>query len=176
MAERSAQLTLDGSAPLEGPAQVGYRAPSVCKLVGISYRQLDYWARTELVVPSVRNATGSGSQRLYSFQDLVELRVIKRLLDAGVSLQRVRHAVEQLRTRGETLSDVTLLSDGQTVYALDDNAQLVDLLARGQAVFAIALGPVVEQLRGEVTAFPSEPAERVDDAAAAADELATTRG
>lgn len=137
----------------------GFRAPTVCKIVGISYRQLDYWARTELLVPSVRAAKGSGTQRLYSFDDVVQLRVIKRLLDAGVSLQRVRFAVEELRARGQTVAEVTLVSDGTSVYALDDNAQVIDLLQRGQGVFAIALGPVVEELRGEVTAFPRETLE-----------------
>ena len=135
--------------------RTGYRGPTVCKIVGITYRQLDYWARTELVTPSVQQAQGSGSQRLYSFDDVVQLRVVKRLLDTGVSLQRVREAVEELRRRGGA-SAATLISDGASVYALDDNAQVIDLLARGQGVFAIALGPVVEQLRGEVTAFPVE--------------------
>jgi RNA polymerase sigma factor (sigma-70 family) len=77
-------------------AEQGYRVPEVCRIIGISYRQLDYWARTELVRPSIQDAQGSGTQRLYSFQDLVELRVIKKLLDAGVSLQRVRKAVDRL--------------------------------------------------------------------------------
>lgn len=139
---------------------VGFRGPTVCKIVGITYRQLDYWARTGLVVPSVRDAKGSGTQRLYSFDDLVELRVMKRLLDTGVSLQRVRQAVEELRRRGRTPGDVTLLSDGTTVYALDDNAQVIDLLARGQGVFAIALGPVVSELQGEVAQFPFEEVTR----------------
>ncbi len=143
----------------EGEHRMGYRGPTVCKIVGITYRQLDYWARTELVVPSVREAKGSGTQRLYSFDDLVELRVIKRLLDTGVSLQRVREAIEELRRRGHRPGDVTLLSDGSTVYALDDNQQVIDLLARGQGVFAIALGPVVDELRGEVAQFPAEEIE-----------------
>ncbi len=136
--------------------RTGYRGPTVCKIVGVTYRQLDYWTRTELVTPSVRAAKGSGTQRLYSFDDVVQLRVIKRLLDTGVSLQRVRGAVEELRVRGQTLADMTLVSDGTSVYALDDNQQVVELLQNGQGVFAIALGPVVEQLRGEVTAFPTE--------------------
>lgn len=157
------QLSLDvGDA---GQERVGYRGPTVCKIVNITYRQLDYWARTELVTPSLRQAQGSGSQRLYTFDDIVQLRVVKRLLDTGVSLQRVRLAVEELRARGQSLSDVTLVADGNSVYAVDDNAQVVDLLARGQGVFAIALGPVVEELRGEVTAFPTETVdlERVAD-------------
>ena len=81
-------------------SEQGYRVPEVCKIVGISYRQLDYWARTELVTPSIRDAHGSGSQREYSFHDLVTLRVIKSLLDTGVALQRVRKAVEFLHEHG----------------------------------------------------------------------------
>ena len=66
----------------------GFRAPQVCKLVGITYRQLDYWARTNLIKPSLQHAHGSGSQRLYSFTDVVQLKVIKRLLDAGIASRR----------------------------------------------------------------------------------------
>ena len=145
--------------------RTGYRGPTVCKIVGITYRQLDYWARTELVTPSVQEAQGSGSQRLYSFDDVVQLRVVKRLLDTGVSLQRVRMAIDELRTRGQRVSDVTLVSDGASVFAVDDNAQVIDLLQRGQGVFAIALGPVVDQLRGEVTAFPRVSVDDAGDAA-----------
>src|SRR5881409_3658186 len=98
----------------------GYRVPDVCKIVGITYRQLDYWARTELVIPSVRDAGGSGTQRLYSFHDLVQLRVIKKLLDTGVSLQKIRRAVKFLREhmRAEP-AGITLLSDGSSVYACE---------------------------------------------------------
>lgn len=147
----------------EADARSGYRGPTVCKIVSITYRQLDYWTRTELVTPSVQEAKGSGSQRLYSFDDVVQLRVVKRLLDTGVSLQRVRLAVDELRARGQSVAEVTIVSDGASVYAVDDNQQVIDLLQRGQGVFAIALGPVVEELRGEVTAFPTEQAEAVAD-------------
>lgn len=140
---------------------VGYRGPTVCKIVGITYRQLDYWARTELVLPSVRGADGSGTQRLYSFDDIVALRVVKRLLDTGVSLQKVRAAIEELRRRGHGIADSTLASDGTSVFALEDDDELVDLLKNGQGVFAISVAPVVDELRGEVTAFPSE---RVEEA------------
>ncbi len=145
--------------------KAGYRGPTVCKIVGITYRQLDYWARTELVTPSVQEAKGSGSQRLYSFDDIVQLRVVKKLLDTGVSLQRVRAAVEDLRARGGDLSDQTLVSDGRTVYAIDDQQQVIDLLQRGQSVFAIALGPVVTELQGDVRDFPMEQADAEDEAA-----------
>lgn len=143
----------------ETATPTGYRGPNVCKIVGITYRQLDYWARTELVLPSVQEAKGSGTQRLYGFDDIVQLRVVKKLLDTGVSLQRVRTAIEDLRRRGSNITAQTLVSDGETVYAVDDQQEVIDLLQRGQSVFAIALGPVVEQLRGEVRDFPSEPAE-----------------
>jgi DNA-binding transcriptional MerR regulator len=125
----------------------GYRVPEVCKLVGISYRQLDYWARTDLVTPSVRDAGGSGTQRLYSFQDLVMLRVIKKLLDTGVSLQRIRKAVDYLRTHLKAEpSGVTLMSDGNRIYAAQSQEDIVDLLQKGQGVFAIALDRVWEDL------------------------------
>lgn len=137
---------------------VGYRGPTACKIVGITYRQLDYWARTELVQPSVQRAEGSGSQRLYSFDDIVALRVVKRLLDAGVSLQRVRLAIETLAGQGRTPADVTVVSDGTNVFMVDDDAQVIELVTGGQGVFAIALGPLVEELEGEVTAFPTERA------------------
>jgi DNA-binding transcriptional MerR regulator len=120
----------------------GYAAPEVCKIVGITYRQLDYWARTELVTPSVRDASGSGTQRLYSFQDLVTLRVIKNLLDTGVSLQRVRTAVEHLHDMDKPVTGVTLMSDGRGVYEAHSPEAVVDLLRSGQGVFAIAIDRV----------------------------------
>src|SRR5437870_12406964 len=98
----------------------GYRVPDVCKLVGISYRQLDYWARTELLTPSIREAGGSGTQRLYSFQDLIQLRVIKQLLDTGVSLQKIRQAVGFLKEKMHRRpAGVTLMSDGNRIYAAE---------------------------------------------------------
>jgi len=140
----------------DGPA--GYRGPAVCQMVGISYRQLDYWTTTGLITPSVRDAEGSGSQRLYSFEDIVQLKVIKRLLDTGVSLQRIRTAMDFVRARGLSLRNVTLISDGRQVYALDDSRQIIDLLQSGQGVFAIALDPVYSELEAEITQLPSEPA------------------
>ena len=131
-------------------SEKGFRVPEVCRLVGISYRQLDYWARTELVTPSVRDAHGSGTQRLYSFQDLVTLRVIKSLLDTGVALQRVRAAVEYLQEMGEPAHGVTLFSDGKGVYQADSPDAVVDLLRNGQGVFAIAVDKVWSDLETTV--------------------------
>jgi len=144
---------------------LGYRGPTACAAAGITYRQLDYWARTGLVEPTIRGAAGSGTQRLYSFRDVLVLRVVKRLLDAGVSLQNIRAAVATLRQRGvEDLTRITLLSDGSSVYELTSAAEVVDLLQGGQAVFAIALGSVVRDVEGSLAALPAERT-GVDEAA-----------
>jgi DNA-binding transcriptional MerR regulator len=129
-------------------SEQGYRVPDVTRIIGISYRQLDYWARTGLVRPSIRDAQGSGTQRLYSFQDLVALKVIKSLLDTGISLQRVRKAVEYLQDMRKPAHGVTLMSDGARIYEADSPEAVVDLLARGQGVFAIAVDKVWTDLEG----------------------------
>lgn len=138
----------------------GYRAPQVCNLVGITYRQLDYWARTDLLRPSLAVAQGSGSQRLYSFGDIVQLRVVKRLLDAGMSLKKIRQAMDLLRAQLDSdtpLADVTLLSDGNTIYAAHSADEVVDVFRRGQGVFGIAVGPVQAEMEGEIhRLFPEE--------------------
>jgi DNA-binding transcriptional MerR regulator len=150
--------------PLEGPqlsedGSVGYRGVTACHAAGISYRQLDYWARTTLVVPSIRDASGSGTQRLYSFRDLVVLKVVKRLLDAGVSLQNIRKAIETLRSRGvEDLAGITLISDGTTVYECRSPEEVVDLLQGGQGVFGIAIGGAFKEIQGSLSNLPAEPA------------------
>ncbi len=147
--------------PLPGMGDVrsGYRGPAVCRTVGITYRQLDYWTTTGLVRASVRDAGGSGTQRLYGFDDIVQLKLIKRLLDAGVDLRRIRKAVAFIREQGLSMGDVTLVSDGATVYAIDDERQLIDLLQRGQGVFAIAVPPLVAETEAEVVRLPSERVE-----------------
>ena len=139
---------------------VGYRAPQVCGLVGITYRQLDYWARTGLIKPSIQSAQGSGTQRRYSFTDIVQLKVVKRRLDAGMSLKKIRSAMEILRDQLESnnpLNDVTLLSNGTTIFAAHSADEVVDVFQRGQGVFGIAIGPVQEELEGEIhRLFPDE--------------------
>lgn len=141
-----------------GPSdEVGYRGPIACQVAGITYRQLDYWARTKLVTPSVRDARGCGTQRLYSFRDILVLKIIKRLLDTGISLQNVRVAIEQLREFGvEDLSSITIVSDGSSVYACTSAEEVVDLLREGQCVFGIAVPAVVKELSGNISQFPSE--------------------
>src|SRR5213596_2129151 len=108
--------------------EIGYRGPQVCKIVGITYRQLDYWARTGLVRPSVMDANGSGTQRLYSYRDLVELKVIKQMLDAGISLQSARKAVESLREFDEGLASVRVVIQGPNVVLAQSDEQVMDLL------------------------------------------------
>jgi DNA-binding transcriptional MerR regulator len=165
-----------------GPSDVliGYRGPTACSAAGITYRQLDYWARTGLVVPTIRSASGSGSQRLYSFKDILVLKVVKRLLDAGVSLQNIRVAVEALRLRGvDDLSQVTLLSDGTSVFECTSPEEVVDLLRGGQGVFGIAVSGALRELRGSLAHLPGERADGVEVEAGASanpnDELARRR-
>jgi DNA-binding transcriptional MerR regulator len=139
------------------PADVGFRGPIACSAAGITYRQLDYWARTGLVEPSVRTAHGSGSQRLYSFRDILVLKVIKRLLDTGVSLQNIRTAVEHLRDSGvDDLAQVTLMSDGASVYECRSQDEVIDLVQGGQGVFGIAVGRVWREVEGDLAELPSE--------------------
>jgi DNA-binding transcriptional MerR regulator len=143
------------------PEGAGYRGTTACGAAGITYRQLDYWARTGLVEPSVRGATGSGSQRLYSFRDILVLKIVKRLLDTGVSLQQIRTAVEHLRESGvDDLAQITLMSDGASVYECTSADEVIDLVQGGQGVFGIAVGRVWREVEGDLAKLPSE---RPDD-------------
>ncbi|AOS62966.1 MerR family transcriptional regulator [Actinoalloteichus hymeniacidonis] len=155
---------------------VGYRGAAACQIAGITYRQLDYWARTGLVGPSIRSAHGSGSQRLYSFKDLLVLKVVKRLLDTGVSLQNIRVAVEHLRRRGVAdLARITLFSDGTTVYECTSPEEVVDLLQGGQGVFGIAVSGAMREISGTIHEFPAERAEGPISEEPACDELSRRR-
>ena len=152
---------------------VGYRGQTACTAAGITYRQLDYWARTGLVEPSIRPARGSGTQRLYGFRDILVLRVVKSLLDTGISLQQIRAAVTVLREHGLTdLARITLMSDGATVYACTSRDEVVDLLQGGQGVFGIALGRIWQEVEGSLAVLPVEAGETQ---LTAADELASRR-
>jgi len=126
----------------------GYRAPDVVRIVGVTYRQLDYWARTDLVTPSVQDAHGSGSQRLYGFRDLVLLRSIKDLLETGVSLQKVRVALDFLREHlQEAPEGMTLVSDGVSIYACKSDTEIIDALKQGQgSMFTLPVTKVWTEL------------------------------
>jgi DNA-binding transcriptional MerR regulator len=167
----------DGASNGYDDAEIGYRGPTACSAAGITYRQLDYWARTGLVEPSVRPAHGSGSQRLYGFRDILVLKVVKRLLDTGISLQQIRAAVQHLRDRGTAdLAEVTLMSDGVSVYECTSPDDVVDLLAGGQGVFGIALGRVWREVEGDLAVLPGVRAgDGSIDVDQASDEMARRR-
>jgi len=169
-------LLFDDDLP-ELSEDIGYRGPTACRAAGITYRQLDYWARTGLVEPSVRPAGGSGTQRLYGFRDILVLKVVKRLLDTGVSLQQIRIAVTHLRDRGvDDLAQITLMSDGASVYECTSADEVIDLVQGGQGVFGIAVGRVWREVEGSLAALPAErPGAEPVEQDHANDELATRR-
>ncbi len=155
----------------EQSAEIGYRGPQVCAVVGITYRQLDYWARTDLLRPSVSEARGSGTQRRYSYLDLVHLKVIKRLLDAGISLQQARRAVDCLRATGDDMGTANLvIEQGRSVLARSGE-EIIDLLKGGQGVLNIVpLAPVVDELSSAITDLGAAEAAKAAAGEAAAGE------
>lgn len=145
---------------------LGFKGSTACSVAGITYRQLDYWARTGLIEPSMQGAQGSGSVRLYSFYDILVLKVVKRLLDTGVSLQNIRAAIDHLRHQGvEDLSSITLMSDGSSIYECRSDDEVIDLLRGGQGVFGIALSSVVNEVEATLSDLPmaEEPLISSDD-------------
>jgi DNA-binding transcriptional MerR regulator len=150
---RLEQGSLDAAlAGREGGDEIGFRGPQVCKIVGISYRQLDYWARTDLVRPSLADARGSGTQRQYSYRDLVRLKVIKNLLDSGVKLQTARKAVEYVRgDLGDDWASASLVLNGTNSVLVRTGEDLVDVVRQGQGVLNIvSLGQVVDELQASI--------------------------
>ncbi|MDO5052466.1 MAG: MerR family transcriptional regulator [Pseudoclavibacter sp.] len=162
---RGELLFTDGLPDLD--PDTGYRGAVAARVAGITYRQLDYWARTGLVEPTVRGARGSGSQRLYSFRDILVLKLVKSLLETGISLQQIRTAVEQLRETGVVdLAQTTLMSDGASVYLCTSNDQVIDLVNRGQGVFGIFVGGVLRDVESTLVDFEQQTADPVDELAA----------
>jgi len=140
---------------------MNFNSKAVSEIAGLSFRQIDYWDRTHFIKPSVSEATGYGSVRLYSFNDLIQLRVAKTLIDKGISLQKIRKAINYLKKNmpeiRKPLSEVRFLTDGETIFVLTkDNKVIIDTLKSGQLVFSIALGEIVESLKGEVVALQKE--------------------
>ena len=158
----------------------GFKGAVAARAAGISYRQLDYWARTGLVEPTVQEAKGSGSQRLYGFRDILVLKLVKRLLDTGISLQQIRTAVAQLHAAGvRDLSQTTLMSDGLSVYLCTSNDEVIDLVSRGQGVFGIAVGKVLREVETSLVDLDEhreKPADGEAGSGVAGDELAARRG
>jgi DNA-binding transcriptional MerR regulator len=151
--------------------QAGYSGTKAAKLVGISYRQLDYWARTGLIEPSLNPASGSGSRRLYSYRDLLELRVVKSLLDAGIKLESVRLAFGYLRDRADVdIASAHLVINGGDVMLCTGDDELFDVMRRrGQGVLNILdIGGVKSGLDAEL----DEPAAPAPEVAVLAQRLA----
>jgi DNA-binding transcriptional MerR regulator len=151
--------------------EAGFRGPQVCDIVGITYRQLDYWARTDLLKPSITEAKGSGTQRRYSYRDLLELKVIKRLLDAGISLQSARRAIGYLRENlGEDVAAANLVLTGDSSVLASTGEEIVDLLRGGQGVLNILpLAGVKEELDAAIHSFEDAVAAKAQAKAAATD-------
>jgi DNA-binding transcriptional MerR regulator len=154
---------------------MSYRGPQVCSIVGITYRQLDHWTRTDLISASVADAAGSGTQRLYSYNDLLELKVIKSMIDSGLDLRKVRKVIGYVREKlGDDVATANLVITADSVLARTDG-ELIDLLRNGQGVLNIV---PVAGMRNELDAqvselHPSEPA--ASDAAGAPPRRAEAR-
>jgi len=134
---------------------MSFDTKTVVKLVGLTQRQIDYWDRTHFIKPTVKEASGYGTGRLYAFTDIVQLKVAKTLKDKGVSLQKIRKSISYLKKHfpdmKKPLAEMRFLTDGETIFVLTkDNKTILDTLARGQMVFALAIGEIIEQLKGEV--------------------------
>ena len=145
----------------------GYTGPQVCKIVDISYRQLDHWTTTKLIKASLRSIKGSGHHREYSFEDLLKIKIVKNLRDAGMSLQKIRKALqslEQIMKTETNYSDITVVSDGTSIYASKNENEFIDILKKGQAVFGISLGPVTEEIEKVVIDLMPETKETIADA------------
>lgn len=140
---------------------MNFNTKTIAKILGLSMRQIDYWDRTHFVKPSVSEASGYGSVRLYSFTDLVQLKVAKTLIDKGISLQKIRKAINYLRKNmsevKKPLSELRLLTDGETIFVITkDKKVIIDTLKSGQLVLSVAIGKIIEDLEGEVITLRRE--------------------
>ncbi|MDA8238855.1 MAG: MerR family transcriptional regulator [Nitrospiraceae bacterium] len=140
---------------------MNFNSKTVAKVTGLSFRQIDYWDRTHFIKPSVSEAAGHGSVRLYSFNDLVQMKVAKTLLDKGISLQQIRKAITYLKKNmpevERPLAELRFLTDGESIFVLTkDKKVIIDTLRSGQLVFSIALGEIVEDLKGEIVSMQRE--------------------
>ena len=143
---------MDGIDPIDG-----YSGHRTAEIVGITYRQLDYWARTDLVRPSLADARGSGTRRRYSYRDLLQLRAIKALLDAGIRLQLIRDIFEYLEDKfDEDVTQVNLVIQGTSVMVRRGDDEIIDLLRNGQGVLNILpLAGVKEDLDAKIVELHS---------------------
>jgi len=140
---------------------MAFNTKTVCSISGLTNRQVDYWDRTHFIKPSLAEASGYGTARLYSFNDMVQLKVAKTLIDKGVSLQKIRKAIRWLKKNfpevEKPLAQMRFLTDGETIFVLSkDKGVILDTLAKGQLVMAIAIGEIIEELKGEVAKIGQE--------------------
>jgi DNA-binding transcriptional MerR regulator len=140
---------------------LNFNTRTIAKILGLSIRQIDYWDRTHFVKPSVSEASGYGSIRLYSFTDLIQLKVAKTLIDKGISLQKIRKAINYLRKNipevKKPLSELRFLTDGETIFVITrEKKVIIDTLKSGQLVLSVALGKIIEDLEGEVITLQRE--------------------
>lgn len=153
--------------------QQGFSGKRTAEIVDITYRQLDYWARTDLVRPSMAEAAGSGSRRLYSYRDLLELKVIKSLLDAGIRLEQVRKVFAYMRNSlGEDVASANLVIDGSRSVLVSSGEELIDLLQNGQGVLnVLPLAGVKEEVDSRIVSlFPEIASEILPHLPAAAND------
>jgi predicted RNase H-like HicB family nuclease len=137
---------------------LAFNSKTACKLTRITKRQIGYWDETHLIKPSIQEAGGRGSVRLYSFADLVQLAVVKSLIDQGISLQKIRKSITYLKKNfpqiEKPLAQLKFLTDGRTIFVLTSNKkEILDTLAGGQLVLSIALGQIIEKLKGDVASM-----------------------
>jgi len=140
---------------------MNFNSNTVKKITGLTQRQIDYWDKTHFIKPSISEASGYGSIRLYSFIDLVQLRVAKALKDKGISLQKIKKAINYLKKNmpeiEKPLAEIKFLTDGSTIFVITkDKKEIIDTLNNGQIVFVFALGEMVEELKGKVVEFQRE--------------------
>ncbi len=140
---------------------LAFNSKTACKLLGITRRQIGYWDETHLIKPSVQEAGGRGSVRLYSFADLVQLAVVKSLIGQGISLQKIRKSINYLKKNfpqiEKPLAQLKFLTDGRTIFVLtSNNKEILNTLAGGQLVFSIALGQIIENLKGDVKSISQD--------------------
>ena len=140
---------------------MNYNTKTVCKILGLTKRQVDYWDRSHFIKPTVNEASGYGSVRLYSFTDLIQLKVAKTLRDGGISIQKLRKSLNYLKRNmpevKEPLLNLRFITDGKSDFVLTrDSKTIVDTLKGGQLVFSIALGEIIQELNGKIASFSKE--------------------
>ncbi len=140
---------------------MAFNTKTVSNVTGLTIRQIDYWDRTHFIKPSLQEASGYGTTRLYSFADLVSLRVAKTLIDKGISLQKIRKAITYLKKNfpdiEKPLAALKFITDGETIFVLTkDRNEIMDTLSSGQLVMSIAIGRIIEELKGEMTRMEQE--------------------